>query len=139
MKKTAFPSFNAYSECGILTYGRLDGRECFLRHKDGHDVPVIKSARLVRDEQGTIEGVVETVTDLTELQKARHEAEEAGLLPQEAPPANSGWPPQPLTRDGLLELLDECAWNKAEAGRRLGVSRTAVWKYNKKWEIPLRK
>jgi len=392
------------SECGILTYGRLDGRECFLRHKDGHDVPVIKSARLVRDEQGTIEGVVETVTDLTELQKARHEAEEAarrlgeihrfdriigkshamqqvfsaieaaaaseatilvqgesgtgkelvasaihhhsarknmpfvtvncsalsetlleselfghvkgaftgairdrvgrfeeadggtifldeiaeispfiqvkllrvvqereiervgesrrrridiriiaatnkdlltqvqqgafredlfyrlkvfpilipplrerkedipwlvthfielqnrktGLaikgatkssmrilmdypwpgnarelenavehafvlcagdyidvfdlpveirrfayrpapLPQEAPPAKSGWPPQPLTRDGLLELLDECAWNKAEAGRRLGVSRTAVWKYMKKWGIPLRK
>jgi len=102
-------------------------------------VPVIKSARLGRDEQGTIEGVVETVTDLTELQKARHEAEKAAPLPQEAPPAKSGWPPQPLTRDGLLELLDECAWNKAEAGRRLGVSRTAVWKYMKKWGIPLRK
>ncbi|MBN2061248.1 MAG: sigma 54-interacting transcriptional regulator [Deltaproteobacteria bacterium] len=64
-------------ECGIYQYGRLDGRECFLRHKDGYEVPVIKSARLVKDKNGHIKGVVETVTDLTELEKARHKAEEA--------------------------------------------------------------
>lgn len=64
-------------DCGIYQYGRLDGRECFLRHKNGYDVPVIKSARLVRDENGSIQGVVETVTDLTELQKARRKAEDA--------------------------------------------------------------
>jgi two-component system, NtrC family, response regulator HydG len=64
-------------DCGIYQSGRLDGRECFLRHKDGHDVPVIKSARLVKDENGSFRGVVETVTDLTELEKARREAEEA--------------------------------------------------------------
>jgi two-component system, NtrC family, response regulator HydG len=28
-------------------------------------------------------------------------------------------------------------WNKAEVGRRLGLSRTAVWKHMKKWDIPL--
>ena len=66
-------------ECGIYEHGRIDGRECSLRHKEGHDVPVIKSARLVRDENGSIKGVVETVTDLTELEKARHQAEEANL------------------------------------------------------------
>lgn len=65
------------AECGILQHGRLDGRECFLRHKEGYDVPVIKSARLVRNETGSIRGVVETVTDLSELKKARLEAEEA--------------------------------------------------------------
>jgi len=64
-------------ECGIFKYGRLEGRECFLRHKGGHDVPVIKSARLVKDEKGAVKGVVETVTDLTELEKARRKAEEA--------------------------------------------------------------
>ncbi len=64
-------------ECGIFEQGRLDGRECFLRHKRGHDVPVIKSARLVRDQNGTVQGVVETVTDLTELEKARRSVEEA--------------------------------------------------------------
>ncbi len=29
----------------------------------------------------------------------------------------------------LKKLLNDCAWNKAEAGRILGVSRTAVWKW----------
>jgi PAS domain S-box-containing protein len=43
-----------------------------------------------------------------------------------------------LTKDKLIELLDHCHWNKAEVARRLGVSRTAVWKYMKKWEIPLK-
>ena len=64
-------------ECGIYVHGALDFNECFLRHKDGHDVPVVKSARLVRDENGTVNGVVETVTDLSELEKARRRAEEA--------------------------------------------------------------
>ena len=43
------------------------------------------------------------------------------------------------TREELLRLLDECGWNKAEAGRRMGLSRTAVWKHMKKWGIPLKK
>ncbi len=64
-------------ECGIYQYGRVDSRECFLRHKEGYDVPAIKSARLVRGENGSVKGVVETVTDLTELEKARHKIEEA--------------------------------------------------------------
>ena len=64
-------------ECGILEFGRLDSRECFLRHKEGHDVPVIKSARLVMGKSGKVEGIVETVTDLTELEKARRKVEEA--------------------------------------------------------------
>ncbi len=44
-----------------------------------------------------------------------------------------------LTRDSLLELLDQCEWNKAEVGRRVGLSRTAIWKYMKKWDIPLQR
>jgi two-component system response regulator HydG len=44
-----------------------------------------------------------------------------------------------ISKKFLLDLLDECDWNKAEAGRRIGLSRTAVWKYMKKWEIPLKK
>ncbi|MGC8493556.1 MAG: sigma-54 interaction domain-containing protein [Syntrophobacteraceae bacterium] len=63
--------------CGIYRHGRIDGRECLLRHKDGRDVPVIKSARLVKNERGEIRGVVETITDLSELKRAREEAEEA--------------------------------------------------------------
>jgi transcriptional regulator with PAS, ATPase and Fis domain len=44
-----------------------------------------------------------------------------------------------ITKAALLELLDECGWNKAEVARRIGISRTAVWKYMNKWDIPLRK
>ena len=44
-----------------------------------------------------------------------------------------------LTNETLLELLDQCDWNKAEVGRRVGLSRTAIWKYMKKWNIPLQR
>lgn len=64
-------------ECGIYEHGRIDGKECFLKDKNGKDVPVIKSARLLKDKNGRVRGVVETVTDLTKLHKARREAEEA--------------------------------------------------------------
>jgi DNA-binding NtrC family response regulator len=42
-----------------------------------------------------------------------------------------------LTRSDLMELLYTCDWNKAEVARRIGKSRTSVWKYMKKWDIPL--
>jgi two-component system, NtrC family, response regulator HydG len=44
-----------------------------------------------------------------------------------------------LTRDYLIEVLSECDWNKAEVARRVGLSRTAIWKYMKKWDIPLQR
>ena len=42
-----------------------------------------------------------------------------------------------LTKEFLLTLLKESNWNKAEVGRRIQKSRTSVWKYMKKWKIPL--
>ena len=62
--------------CGIYKKGAVDAKECLLKHKDGRPVPVLKSARLVKDETGLVIGIVETVTDLTELKKARRKAEE---------------------------------------------------------------
>jgi len=44
-----------------------------------------------------------------------------------------------LTKNDLIELLDNCNWNKAEVGRRIQKSRTSVWKYMKKWDIPLQR
>ena len=44
-----------------------------------------------------------------------------------------------LTKEELIDLLEECSWNKAEVGRRINKSRTSVWKYMKKWGIPLQK
>ena len=64
-------------KCGVIEHGRTETKECFIRHKNGHDVPVIKNARLAKDEDGRMHGIVETVTDLTELKKVRKTAEEA--------------------------------------------------------------
>ena len=66
-------------KCTILEKGNSEAKECYLRHKDGHDVPVIKNASVVRDDRNNIIGVVETVSDLTELNKARKKAQEAYL------------------------------------------------------------
>lgn len=44
-----------------------------------------------------------------------------------------------LSPEMLIEILNDCDWNKAEVGRRLGLSRTAIWKYMKKWNIPLKR
>ena len=43
-----------------------------------------------------------------------------------------------LTRQRLERLLKECGWNKAEVARRVGLSRASIWKYMKKWNIPLK-
>ena len=63
-------------QCGIYKHGKVEGKECYLQHKKGHDVPVIKSARIVTSSKGEVKGIVETITDLRELHKARLEAEE---------------------------------------------------------------
>lgn len=66
-------------QCGVLEQEHLEVKECLIRHKEGHDVPVIKNASVVKDEEGTILGIVETVTDITELNLARKRAEQAAL------------------------------------------------------------
>jgi PAS domain S-box-containing protein len=68
------PDFEA---CGILKVGQVNGKECELRHRGGHSVPVIKNARVIPDGAGGILGIVETVTDLTELKRTREKAEAA--------------------------------------------------------------
>jgi transcriptional regulator with GAF, ATPase, and Fis domain len=55
-----------------------------------------------------------------------------GLSPGHVIPA-----PKRLSPETLFNLLNECDWNKAEVGRRAGLSRTTIWTYMKKWDIPL--
>lgn len=67
------------NRCNILEKGSSGAKECRLLHKDGHDVPVIKHASVVRDDSGKVIGIVETITDVTELNEARKKAEEASM------------------------------------------------------------
>ncbi len=64
-------------ECEIYKYGKVEPTECFLKHKTGQMIPVIKNARIMREKDESIIGIVEAVTDLTELKKARIKIEEA--------------------------------------------------------------
>jgi transcriptional regulator with GAF, ATPase, and Fis domain len=62
-----------------------------------------------------------------------------GLAEGTPPAKGNAIPDEKLSREILVEVLNECGWNKAEVGRRVGLSRTAIWKYMKKWDIPLRR
>ena len=66
-------------KCRIIEKGKSEAKECQLRHKNGHDVPVIKNASVVKNDDGEVVGIVETITDMTELLRARRQAEEAAL------------------------------------------------------------
>ena len=66
-----------FKECGIFAVGKVDGKRCMLKHKDGHLVPILKNARVIDDAEGNTLGAVETVTDLTELETTRLKVEEA--------------------------------------------------------------
>lgn len=44
---------------------------------------------------------------------------------------------QRTSREELLHLLEECGWNKAEVARRLGITRTSVWRRMRKLGLPL--
>ncbi len=46
-------------------------------------------------------------------------------------------PSHSLTRKKLIDVLHKSDWNKAEVARRVGLSRASIWKYMKKWDIPL--
>jgi PAS domain S-box-containing protein len=64
-------------DCGILKRGHVEPTECLLKHKNGHNVSVTKNARVIRNKDDEIIGIVEAVTDLTELKNARLKMEEA--------------------------------------------------------------
>ncbi|MFH2067384.1 MAG: sigma 54-interacting transcriptional regulator [Pseudomonadota bacterium] len=64
-------------ECGIYRQGSIDGKECHLKHKNGENIPVLKSARIIEDKNGNVKGVVETITDLSRLHHYRQEVQEA--------------------------------------------------------------
>lgn len=64
-------------DCGILTHGKVSPTECLLGHKDGHAVNVTKNARVIKNRDNQVIGIVEAVTDLTELKDTRLKMEEA--------------------------------------------------------------
>jgi len=65
------------SDCGILKFGKVVATECMLTHKNGQTLSVSKNVRVIRNREKEIIGIVEVVTDLTELKNTRLKMEEA--------------------------------------------------------------
>ncbi len=64
-------------DCGILKYGKVEPTECLLTHKNGHTLSVSKNARVIKNQLNQTIGIVEAVTDLTELKNVRLKMEKA--------------------------------------------------------------
>lgn len=57
--------------CKLFEEGQTGMKKCrcIIRRKDGNFLPVLKNASVLRDEQDNILGVVETLTDISELER----------------------------------------------------------------------
>ena len=52
--------------CALFHRGAVSKLKCFLRRKGGRPIPVLKNAKVLRNEAGQVIGGVETLTDLRE-------------------------------------------------------------------------
>ncbi len=66
--------------CILFSEGRFSMKKVFVRKKDGTYVPVLKNASLLRDENGVVKGAVETLTDLSEIDKRDRRIEELSRI-----------------------------------------------------------
>ncbi|MGM0577671.1 MAG: sigma-54 interaction domain-containing protein [Myxococcota bacterium] len=67
------PQAEEDNRCPLFLEGELHGRGCRITRRDGHQIPVVKHARLMRDEAGEVIGAIEAVTDVTDLVELKEE------------------------------------------------------------------
>lgn len=59
--------------CDLFVRGNVRGKRCMITNKQQRQVDVIKSASVLRDDNGAIIGAVETLTDISESVRYKHE------------------------------------------------------------------
>jgi len=72
--------FPCKERCGLYDPNRKDPivkKQCMLTTKDGRKLTILKSADLIRDDDGQVVGGIESFVDVTELVQAREAAESA--------------------------------------------------------------
>jgi len=55
--------------CALFNRGEVIRKRCSLMKKDGSCLPILKNATLLKDDAGTALGAVETITDISEVEK----------------------------------------------------------------------
>ena len=98
--------------CGLFAEGKTKDKKCLIDNKAHRSVHIMKSASVLRDEDGEIIGAVETLTDISE--NVRQEDEIISL--RKACHLNDGYhgilgKSVPMQR--LFELIDNVAQSKA--------------------------
>lgn len=59
--------------CPIFTKGHMKGKRCTILHKTGRSVNVLKTATVLKDDEGNLIGAVEILTDITESVRKEEE------------------------------------------------------------------
>jgi len=65
--------------CSLFHQGKDVRKRCIVMKKDGTYLPALKNAALLRDDEGATLGAVETITDLTQLDRLDHEIDQLSL------------------------------------------------------------
>lgn len=53
--------------CPLFSKGKSNAKQCLIRHKEGHLIPMVKNAAILRDKNGRIVGAVENLSDISEI------------------------------------------------------------------------
>lgn len=97
--------------CGVFEEGRVEARPITLYTHAGREVPVAKSGQAILDAEGRVVGAVEVVAPLS------GEAVDERCMDRG-------------TREAarITQALGETKYNRTEAAKVLGMSRTTLWR-----------
>ena len=65
--------------CTLFYHGKDVKKRCIVMKKDGTYLPALKNASLLKDDKGGYLGAVETLTDISELDRRDHEIDQLSL------------------------------------------------------------
>lgn len=98
--------------CEIFDVGHTHRRSCFLMRKDGSVVHVLKNASLLRDDEGKALGAVETVTDISEIDKRDLKIEELSKL-LDSDPSFHGMIGRTPVMQKVFDIIEKAAQSDA--------------------------
>jgi len=97
--------------CGVFQEGRVDEHPLTLYTNNGREIPVAKSGQVLLDEAGRVVGALEVVSPLN-----------GGMVDDRCVDRE--------TREAarITQALKETKYNRTEAAKVLGMSRTTLWR-----------
>ncbi|MFZ5426116.1 MAG: sigma-54 interaction domain-containing protein [Thermodesulfobacteriota bacterium] len=96
------------SWCGLFAGGEPRPKRCMIVRKDGLRVPVYKNQSLIRDSEGKVLGAVESVMDLTELDRLDRRVETLSRILDE-PAVFHGMVGRSPAMRRLYEIIEKAA------------------------------